>query len=263
MTSTFHMNFKNRTSDSYGLYVVRRPNIPAPEPIYEPYEIPGHDGILMPVDFRYGPIEIDVELNFMSSNPGVWGNAYRAAKNWLTGSGSLSFSDDYRWHYHVYMASIVESERTSRRIGSFTAHFVCEPYCYYWTGGTDYEYLTENYISLENQFPITAKPRYEITQAGIRGTVEILVRRGESTKQFSIETGNPYNFYKIDCEKGLVIAQMSEYSQESILWNKHATGNFEDLYIPNGEIELASSWTPESEGSYYFKACVYPLWRSL
>ena len=160
---SFYITFKGTTSTSVGLEVVRRPNIPAAEPVYEPYEIPGRDGVLMPSDVRYGAIEIDVEMNLMASSPDTVGAAYQAAKAWLTGSGNLSFSDMADGFYKVYSASIIEVERSSYRIVTFIAHFVCDPYFYFTSGTTLTDLSASN--TIVNSTAFVAEPFYRILVA--------------------------------------------------------------------------------------------------
>lgn len=227
---SYHITYKGVTSASLDIQIVRRPGIPAPEPVYEPYEIPGRDGVLMPADIRYAPIEIDVEMNFMTA-PDGWGDRYRAAKKWLSGSGNLSFSDDEGFFYRVYVAGVTEPERTSRRIMTFQAHFVCEPYTYLTSGqspisGTS-QTLTNNYA--------TSHPTYT---TGGAGTLTV--------------NGNSFTVPRaavIDTDKMLV----TDAANGDII-NSETTGTFEGLYLMPGSntIRATSSWLQ-----------TVPNWRAL
>ena len=106
-----------------------RPSIPAPELEQEMITIPGRDGALMSNVKTYLPLEIDVEMNFLAK-PCEWADLFRAAKNWIKGSGRLEQSDDPDYFFKVMKAEIADSERTSQRLGNFTAHFICDPYMY-------------------------------------------------------------------------------------------------------------------------------------
>lgn len=261
MTSTFSITYNSESSDDRGVYVVRRPDIPAPEPIYETYEIPGHDGILMPVDKRYAPLEIDVELNFISTTPNSWGYTYRAVKEWLMGYGlgfqpynknKLIFSDDTTHFYKVYYVTILESERTSRRIGSLTAHFVCDPYCYRISGETPIA-LTAEAQTIYNPSSVTAKPMFAFGIGTGIGTVDIVC----NGKTFSFERSPEINMgYAIKTEEGLVLAQKGN---ETMIWNSHSSGNFEDLYFPRGANVIYSN----SGATAVNPDLIYPYWREL
>ena len=123
----FRVTFNGEDSLQYSIIPVRRPSIPAPEERVEEIEIPGRDGVLTISDGIYKQIVIPVEFNFMS-RPDEWAATYRGAKKWITGNGKLVFSDDAGCFYKVLYCKITDTERTSRKIGTFTAEFTCDPY---------------------------------------------------------------------------------------------------------------------------------------
>lgn len=227
---SFYITYNDVTNESFGIKVVRRPAIPAPEPVYEPYTIPGRDGVLMPAEVTYAPIEIDVELNFMSSAPDSWGNTYRQLKKWLSGSGQLSFSDDSGWFYKVYSASVIESERTSRRIITCTAHFVCDPYNYATSGQSS---QSGTNLTLQNDYA-KSHPIYTMTGSG---TLTV--------------NGNTFGVPRaavIDTDKLLVTDR-----ENGDIINSETTGNIENLFLNSGSNSITSTVTVQ----------VVPNWRSL
>lgn len=239
---SYCITYNNITSQSLGIEIVRRPDIPAPEPIYEPYVIPGRDGILMPADITYGPLEIDVEMNFIAGTADTVGAAYRAAKNWLSGSGELSFSDDTTVFYRVYQASITEAERTSRRIETFTAHFVCDPYTYFTAGKTAQEYTGSGtgitVVRFTNPHSVESHPTYTaiLASAGYVGVGGNLLTLPRSAV--------------IDTERGIV----TDYANGDII-NAETSGNFEDLYLVPGENLINLSKVSSLK--------IVPNWRAL
>lgn len=227
---SYYITFNGTTSTSLGIEIVRRPGIPAPEPVYEPYIIPGRDGYLMPVDITYGALEIDVEMNFISSSSSTWATAYRAARKWLSGSGNLSFSDDSGYYYKVYQASILDADRTSWRIGSFIAHFVCEPYQRLTSGDTAVTVsgsLTNNY---EKSFP-----KYHVSAActlRVNGNAVTIPRAAY-----------------IDTETLLV----TDAANDDVI-NSETTGDLEKLFLKKGTNTITAS-----AGTLR----VWPHWRVL
>lgn len=232
---SYYITFSGATSASKGIEIVRRPDIPAPEPVYDPYIIPGRDGALMPTDITYGPLEIDVEMNFMSSTPETWGEIFRRAKKWLSGSGELSFSDDGTFFYKVYRASILESERTSRRIGTFTAHFYCDPYNYLASGKQEQSLGSGG--QLQNQYELS----HPIYTCIVTGSANLTAN------------GNIFSIPRsavIDTDKMLV----TDYQNGDIM-NGECTGDFEGLYLAPGTNTLALTRATSLK--------VTPNWRAL
>lgn len=229
----YSVSFKGANCLEYGLLPVRRPDIPAPELRVTETEIPGRDGVLTESDGDYAPITISIEFNFMRS-PDTWASAFRAAKKWLHGSGKLELSDDQDYFYRVYYCKIDDCERTSRKIGKFTVEFYCQPYMYQKDGETE----VENPISLYN-FGAVSHPIYKITGEGMC----TLTVNGKSM------TANVGQNITIDTDA------MLAYREDGTLQNTSVTGDYENLYLAEGENTI--SVTDE------FEFVVIPNWREL
>lgn len=223
--------YNNQSGFDLGMLAVTRPSIPAPEPRYEPYEIPGRDGILMPVDIPYNNIEIEINFNFMSPDPERWGECFRKAKHWIRGNGTLRFYDDADIFYRVVIASITSVERTSRRIGNFTAVFVCEPWTYRVQGQKEMNIEDVLY----NPYDVS-HPLYHVTASG----AYTLTVNGTSF------TGSKETFIDTD----LMIA----YNKNQKIVNTTTIGDFADLYLQEGENSISI------EGGTLM---VKPRWREL
>lgn len=212
----YNIRFNDICCLDMGVLVKVRPNIPAPVPAYEPIIIPGRDGIIMPDDVRYEPITIEVEMNFMSPDPQSWSDAYRRAKKWLKGSGTLKLSDDEDFYYKVYIVSIDASERTSKRIGSFTASFLCDPYQYLNSGTQERADVSYNPYSV-------SLPVYHITAAG---EFTLTVNGNTLTG-----TGETY------VDTALQVAYNTNYE----LISTTTVGDFSELYLKEGENSISVS----------------------
>ena len=227
----YEVIFKDVSCLDVGVLPVKRPGVPAPVIRQETYEIPGKDGILLSAIKSYEPIEIAVEFNFMAEDDKV-GLAYRKFKNWLTGSGELRFSDDDDVFYMVYKAEVLDTERTSRRIQTATVNFLCEPFTYYNDGSKEQELTDCEY----NPFDVCTPIYHVITGGTFTLTVNGEELTGTSPGELYIDTG-----------------KMVTYDGEGILRNTAISGDYEKLYLQEGDNDISCS-----------VACkIIPRWRSV
>lgn len=231
MVQIFDFNFKNDTCKKHGVYIVRRPNIPAPKRMLTTIQIPGRDGIVVVDDGTYENIEITVEINYMC-NANEWHERFRDCKRWLRGNGFLSFSDDDRYCYAVDFCQIETNERDSVRIGKFTVVFSCKPYQFLKTGL--FEMPLKN--SIYNQYEIS-HPIYKIAGEGVC----TLAVNGNTV------TANVGQNLTIDTD--LQIA----YRNDGTIMNTAITGKYQNLYLQEGNNDLSIS-----NG---FSAKIIPKWR--
>lgn len=229
----YGISFKGKRCEDYGLFVVTRPNIPAPVRDIELIKIPGKSGVMVRDNERYEPIEIQVEFNFLSK-PDKWNETFRDAIRWMSGAGELELSDDGDYFYKVYSVQVSEGERTIKRIGRFTAQFTCDPYAYLKNGKKEYE-LNE---VLWNPY-CEAEPIYNITGEGVC----ILTVNG---KQMRANVGQ-----NLVIDTGRMIA----FRTDGTMQNTKVSGDYQDLYLQEGEnsIAITSGFTLK----------VIPNWRSI
>ena len=229
----FSVSYNNESCLGYGIIPVRRPSIQAPEEKIEEIEIPGRNGVLTVSENLYNTISIQVEFNFMSK-PNQWGETYRKAKRWLSGSGELWFSDDHEVYYKVLHCKVTGTERTSRRIGNFTAEFVCDPYTYYKSG--------KNEIELESVIynpGVTCEPTYRITGEGL-----------------CTLTVNGYGFMANVGQETIIDSnRMISYKSDGQMLNTDVTGDYAKLWLNPGDNSLSVT-----DG---FLAYITPEWRDL
>ena len=223
--------YNNQSGFELGMLAVARPGIPAPEPRYDYYEIPGRDGILLPEDIPYNNIEINIDFNFMAQDPERWGEMLRKAKKWIRGSGELKFYDDPDVFYRVDLASITSVERTSRRIGNFTAVFSCEP----WTYRTEGQRELSVEEVLNNSYDVS-HPLYHIKSSG-SWTLTVNGHEFSGSKETYVETD-------------LQIA----YNKNQKIVNSTTIGDFTEFYLQEGENTISI------EGG---TLTVKPRWRQL
>lgn len=229
----YSVSFNGSRCEDYRIHPVTRPDIPAPQRDMELLAIPGRSGILTKDNKRYDPIEISVEFNFYSK-PDKWSETFRNAKRWLSGSGELEFSDDPDYFYKVYYAEIGDSEREMKRIGRFKANFTCDPFMYLRAGKREYDRAEVQY----NPYS-TAHPVYKISGEGVCYlTVNGQAMRANIGQNLTIDT-----------------ERMIAYRMDGTMQNTAVSGDYEDLYLLEGENQIAVT-----SG---FSLKVIPNWRNL
>ena len=229
----FSVSYNNESCLRYGIIPVRRPSVPAPEEKIEEVEVPGRNGILTISEGLHNTITIPIEFNFMSI-PNHWGDTYRKAKRWLSGSGEFWFSDDADVYYKVLYCKITDTERTSRRIGSFTAEFTCDPYTYYKSGKEEIEIQPTLYNPGS-----TCEPTYRITGEGL-----------------CTLTVNGYEFTaNVGQEIIIDTNRMISYKNDGQMLNTDVTGDYAKLWLNPGDNSLSVT-----DG---FLAYITPEWRDL
>lgn len=229
----FRVTFKGEDSTRHSIIPVRRPDVPAPEENIEEITVPGRDGILTISEGTYKQIVIPIEFNYMS-DPDRWGEIFRRAKKWLTGSGKLIFSDDAGHFYKALYCRITDTERRSHRIGAFTAEFTCDPYIYCSEGEKEIQATGEIYNPGARCCPI-----YRIAGEGL---CEISVNG-------NIFRANIGQEIIIDSEK------MLAYKNDGTSRNTDVNGDYSDLWLIPGDNTI--SVTPG------FFISMQPGWREL
>lgn len=229
----YRIMYNGDTCDRYGIIPAKRPSVPAPELRVTETEIPGMDGVLVETDNTYMPITIPVEFNFLVP-PNKWMDAYRKAKQWLTGSGTLILGDDQEYFYKVLYCNITDTERTSRRLGNFTAEFTCFPYAFLVAGQKQYDIADVEY----NPYMLS-HPTYIVSGSG-----QFTLTVNGNTM---VGTANPT--LTIDTDR------MVSYNKEMVNQSNLMTGDYDGLYLLEGEnsISITSG----------FAVKIIPNWRTL
>lgn len=232
----YDISFDNIGAKEKGLYVVKRPNIPAPRRKYTETEVPGRDGKMYLDEGTVEDIEIEIEFNFIG-NENEWFERFRNAKRWLLEKGKhkLCMGDDEHFFYLCKRVQIDTAERVCYEIGKFTVTFICSGYAYLKSGE-----LPVNvsdfcaYNPYEESHPI-----YEIRGEGI---CDITVN-GETVK--------------VNVSQNIVINTelMMTYREDGEIKNTELSGDYENLYLRDGENSIKIS-----NG---FEAKIIPNWRCL
>ena len=215
------------------IYVVKRPDMPAPVKRYQVEKIPNLDGELYYDEGTFEDLVIDVELNYMCAAD-EWNEKFRECKKWILGAKTLQFSDDLMYFYKVKKVEIDINNRMSKKIGRFNVEFTVDPYCYLTIG------------NVESTLKMCEFNPYEIAHP-------IYLIKGEGMCTLSVNgkimTANVGQNLTIDTERKLA------YRADGTLMNTTVTGDYEDLYLVNGNNSI--------EISTNFELKIIPNWRVL
>ena len=232
----YYLVYNNLTNIDMGIFIDSRPSKPSPIMEYEVVKVPG--GKTLYRERGYDDIEITVDFNFISRKPALWDKDWRKVKKWLLSkdNNKLKFGDDLEGYYKVNSIQIDTPERILRQHGKFSVTFTCEPYFY--LDCDEMEIVNGQTIHNDHQ---VSRPIYRITGNGeltltINGK-EIKVNVGQETI--------------IDTEKGLTYRQ-------GVINNTTLTGNYEDLYLQEGENTFVL--TPTTPNAV-FHVFITPNWR--
>lgn len=238
----FDFKLNNVTASMYGVYAIRRPNIPTPQRRVNKITVPGCDGIFTDDEETYEPIQFNIECNFISSTSEAFAAEARKVRRWLykEQAGYLNFTDDPDYYYRTQIILPSDIERTSNRIGVFTISVTCYPYMFLNSGREEIALPS----SITNPTQFIAKPIYKFLGTG---QFQITVGTHLLVYDFSI---NVTESATVNTE--LMLAYDSD--GESII-NNLTRGDFADLYLPVGHHNIKSSIP--SGGSI----SIIPNWR--
>lgn len=220
---SYHITFAGETNEAHGLLIYQRPDIRVAEESIATYSIPGREADLVERSGSYAPVEIEVIFNYATAAE-RWNAVHREAILWLRKSGNLQFSDDAEAYRKVLYVVIDENARSYKRIGKFTATFVCKPGIYMVSGAafTEISQLAEaaggTTYSLQNDYS-ACRPVYRLTG---NGNCELIVNGKMMT---AAVTDN------LTIDTDLKIA----YRSAGMVTNTAVTGDYDDLVLEPGE----------------------------
>lgn len=164
MYNKFNIIFNDKSSLDLGIEIIKRPEIPSPQPIYNSYDIPGKNGKEYELE-GYEDIEIEVDFNFIDRE--TMYERFLECKRWINTikDNKLIFSDNPGVFYKVNYATITSNERVFKVIGKFTITFNCEPFAYEFEGQNEIEIINEAMIFNHGDFE--SKPIIKIIGEGL------------------------------------------------------------------------------------------------
>lgn len=228
------LEYAGMLGSTYKVFATDLISSPAAEPNLEEVKLSGRDGTIYRWDGTYKSTQIKIPFNYIGPSD-RWDDRWRAIKQWLSARNTkLRFSHDSNFFYKITYTSLDENERTTERIGNFTATFNTLDGLQYLVDG-QMEYL---YKEVEWNPYIECHPTYIIAAEGMC-TLKV---NGKTM------TANVGQNLTIDTDR------MIAYRADGTLNNTKVSGNYEDLYLKPGENRI------EITGG---KLKVIPNWRCL
>lgn len=228
------LEYAGMLGSTYKVFATDLISSPAAEPNLEEVKLSGRNGTIYRWDGTYKSTQIKIPFNYIGPSD-RWDDRWRAIKQWLSARNTkLRFSHDSNFFYKITYTSLDENERTTERIGNFTATFnTFDGLQYLMSGQMEYPYKEVEW----NPY-IECHPTYKITAEGMC----------ELNVNGKIMTANVGQNLTIDTDR------MIAYRSDGTLNNTKVSGNYEDLYLKPGENSI------EFTGG---TLVVVPNWRCL
>lgn len=230
----YQFEFNDETSTEHNVVVESRPDIPIGVEDVDFVTVSGRDTTITIRNGTYDDIKIKLECGFKVDDPDQWGAQVRKIRQWLTGSGKLTFSDSGETFYKVKLIEIDKVEREGRKYGHFEAEFTCDAFEYVHAGTLEYDLDDVLYNPYSK-----CKPVYLIT-----GTGTCTLTVNGKTMTATVE--------------GDVIIDtdlMLSYTSDGALVNTSVSGDYDGLWLKTGKntISITSG----------FALKVVPNWRCM
>ena len=206
------MTFKGITNRSLGVIVETMPALTTPMERGESVVIAGRDGTVWRSDDCFDMIDITPTLYVPQSK-------IADARQWLTGSGDLSFGLNANWHYRARVSQSIPWQPLDFEDGYRAAvAFECQPFRY--KNGSAKITVTRSGYAIRNEYGVPALPVLTVHGSGT-GRISI----GDTTCELTAITDGMV----LDCEE-----YEAYYGNQAL--NHVMVGPFP--FIPPGETGL-------------------------
>lgn len=222
------------TSFSHGIHFLDFPKFEYGEEIMESIHVLGRAGSLSVRTGRYTDTRITNLIEFKSETLEEFEGKAEEIRKWIRESKKISYTDKEDKFFVVKSVEIGDVKRKYGLWGKLTFVFVCEPFAYCESANQA--------IDCKNIFfnpGIFSQPIYIIKGEGMC----TLTVNGKSV------TANVGQNLTIDTER------MISYREDGVLQNTAIKGNYEDLYLQEGDNKITVT-----DG---FECKVIPRWRCL
>ena len=213
----YDIEYNNGTASSHGVYLYDYAVFSGAEKNYQATAVSGRLGELIGTDDYKSNLLIQCTFGIISPH---FMEHVTVIKRWLTGTGRLKISDHQDIFYKVWKIDFGDIDREIRKFGQFTVTFTCTPYQFLCDGQQVMppDDLTYNPYDL-------CRPIYTIIGSG----------SFTLTVNGNIMTGTVNGLLTIDSER------MIAYNSEMVNQSNLITGNYEDIFIPHGEVSISIS----------------------
>lgn len=211
----YDIEYNNETGKGHGVILYDYAQFSGAEKSYQISAVGGRLGELVGVDDYKSNLVIQCTFGIISPQ---FMSHVTVLKCWLKGTGTLVISDHQNVFYKVWKVDYGDIERELRKFGQFTVSFTCTPYQFEKDGLIPVSDIDYNPYDL-------CRPIYTITGTG---AFTLTVNGNEMT-------GTVNGSITIDTER------MVSYNADGVSQNNVVTGNYEELYIPHGDVSVSVS----------------------
>lgn len=211
----YDIEYNNETGKGHGVILYDYAQFSGAEKSYQISAVGGRLGELVGVDDYKSNLVIQCTFGIISPQ---FMSHVTVLKRWLKGTGTLAISDHQNVFYKVWKVDYGDIERELRKFGQFTVSFTCTPYQFEKDGLIPVSDIDYNPYDL-------CRPIYTITGTG---AFTLNVNGNEMT-------GTVNGSITIDTER------MVSYNVDGVSQNNVVTGNYEELYIPHGDVSVSVS----------------------
>lgn len=211
----YDIEYNNATAKGHGVYLYDYAQFSGAEKSYQISAVGGRLGELVGVDDYKSNLVIQCTFGIISPQ---FMSHVTVLKRWLKGTGTLVISDHQNVFYKVWKVDYGDIERELRKFGQFTVSFTCTPYQFEKDGLIPVSDIDYNPYDL-------CRPIYTIMGTG---AFTLTVNGNEMT-------GTVNGSITIDTER------MVSYNADGVSQNNVVTGNYEELYIPHGDVSVSVS----------------------
>ena len=211
----YDIEYNNETGKGHGVILYDYAQFSGAEKSYQISAVGGRLGELVGVDDYKSNLVIQCTFGIISPQ---FMSHVTVLKRWLKGTGTLVISDHQNVFYKVWKVDYGDIERELRKFGQFTVSFTCTPYQFEKDGLIPVSDIDYNPYDL-------CRPIYTITGTG---AFTLTVNGNEMT-------GTVNGSITIDTER------MVSYNADGVSQNNVVTGNYEELYIPHGDVSVSVS----------------------
>lgn len=211
----YDIEYNNETGKGHGVILYDYAQFSGAEKSYQISAVVGRLGELVGVDDYKSNLVIQCTFGIISPQ---FMSHVTVLKRWLKGTGTLVISDHQNVFYKVWKVDYGDIERELRKFGQFTVSFTCTPYQFEKDGLIPVSDIDYNPYDL-------CRPIYTITGTG---AFTLTVNGNEMT-------GTVNGSITIDTER------MVSYNADGVSQNNVVTGDYEELYIPHGDVSISIS----------------------
>ena len=222
------------TTFDYGIRFLEFPDFQYGQEVIDMISVTGRAGTLTVRTGRYTDTVITNVLEFESDSLQLFEEKLRMIKKWIFKTKKLRYTDKEDKFFIVKKVEVDKEQRQYGLYGHLTVIFTCEPAAYLVAGSMAIDLPKSLYNPLSWSQPVYI----------IKGQGKCMLTVNGKSVQANVDQN-------ITIDTGRMIA----YKNDAVLQNTAIAGNYEDLYLREGDNQMSIS-----DG---FECKIIPNWRCL